>query len=261
MLMNMQIGQNLLDKQITLIMLVFTVRIAASKSLFRALHACSIRCAILTSQQTWPLWTIHFETFWSKNNAPAKPQTSSSLHAIPHLIFEWKLIKFHFCSLGTSALRRPVVLKSEDVKTKTLHPVFPCRTASTLIHLCALSIEPTHTQEVSLANGVRTNVGHSFLCFRPLWGESLPSLEHYAFPARDRFPFAILGNTCIPFEYHLMLQCASMNHCDYSPRNVQKHKCKNLFCVLNMRGQVISSSIWWDLCWRNCLIWPLGELL
>lgn len=90
MLVNMQIGQNLLDKQITLIMLVLTVRIGASKSLFRALHACSIRCAMLTSQQTWPLWTIHFETFWSKNNAPAKPQASSSLHAIPHLI------KFHF---------------------------------------------------------------------------------------------------------------------------------------------------------------------
>lgn len=237
-------------------MLVLTVRIGALKSLSAALHACSIWCAILASQQTWPLWTIPFETFWSKNNAPAKPQTSSSVHAIPHLI------KFHFwCSLRAFALRRPVVLKLEDVKNKTFPPVFPCRTASSLIHLWALPTEPTYTQEVSLATGVRIQVGHWFLCFRPFPGEPLPSLEHSAFPARDQFPIAILGNASIPFEYHLMLQCASLNHCDYSPRNVQKHKCKNLFCVLNMRGHIISSSIWLDLCWENCLTWPLEELL
>lgn len=80
-----------------------------------------------------------------------------------------------------------------------------------------------------------------FLCFRPILWECLTYLEYRACPARDQLTISILGNTSIHFQSYLMLQLASLNHCDYSYRNVQKHKYQNLFCVLlNIQGQIIS---------------------
>lgn len=151
MLMNMLIGQNLVDKQITLIMLVLSVRIGALRSLFGALHACSIWCAILTSRQTWPLWTTHFEIFWSKNSAPAKPQSSSSVRAIPHLI------KFHFwCSLRPSALRRPEAhLKIRRCEKWNVPSCISLQNSFQFNpFVCPLYRTHIYTQQVSLANGV-----------------------------------------------------------------------------------------------------------
>lgn len=80
-----------------------------------------------------------------------------------------------------------------------------------------------------------------FLCFRPFLWECLTYLEYHACPARDELTISILGNTSIHFQSYLMLQLASVNHWDYSYRNVQKHKYQNLFCVLlNIQGQIIS---------------------